>query len=363
MIHISNFDSEQEYRSLSKNGHAYFRTNFQCPCRFKCGCNIQFCVKEYDNRFEMWQSGTHNRLSHAESTGILSVHQRSAVIASVKSAPLATGSAVRSNLKNMSPDKHVACDQRSMGAVSRLVKNARRQLITDRMSGIDIDGSEGSMIRFAESISLKTLIEKHNDPNDSFHLDEHQPFCSGYQFRDGVTFLNVSTAHLSNNLARAENCGWQKGYHLDGAYNWCDKSFGIIGIGMNSMGSHFNPVSLNIVNSESKMAIAASHEATITGLLSLYQQVNLCDSDKCGFCTQMREQVDGSKAAHFRKYLKSEDAKRKHFPIDKPCSDHTLAFFNWCKDEFGEEIAVQICANHLGRKIFLWFHYCLLLMY
>ena len=162
--------------------------------------------------------------------------------------------------------------------------------------------------------------------------------------------MNITTPHLLNNFARAENCGWQKQAHLDGAFNWCDKNFGIIGIGMNSMGSHFNPVSLNIVNSESKMAIASSFDASVAGLYSMYKQANLCDSDACCFCTQIREQVEGPHAQHFREYLKSDDAARKNFQIDKPSSHHTAQFFSWCKEVFGEDIAVQICGNHLGRK-------------
>jgi hypothetical protein len=85
--------------------------------------------------------------------------------------------------------------------------------------------------------------------------------------------MNLTTPHLLINLARAENCGWQKQAHLDGEYNWCRNDFRIIGIGMNSMGSHFNPVSLNIVNSESRDAIQNSWDATITGLFNLFEQV------------------------------------------------------------------------------------------
>ena len=53
---------------------------------------------------------------------------------------------------------------------------------------------------------------------------------------------------------------------FDAAYNYCANEFVILGIGINSMGAHFNPVSLSTVNSESKAAITASWEATIQGL-------------------------------------------------------------------------------------------------
>ena len=77
-------------------------------------------------------------------------------------------------------------------------------------------------------------------------------------------------------------------------HNFCEKEeFGIIGIGMNSMGAHYNPVSLSIVNSESKDAIASCWDATVKGFYSLYTSVQICDEPECGFCTQIKENTQG----------------------------------------------------------------------
>ena len=295
-------------------------------------------------------SGEHERDSHRISTGILSVKQRSAVVNAVKSCPMTTGNAVHSNLRNFSPDKHVPCDVKSMKAVNRLVTKTRVNLMRDRIDGAEIDGSEGSMNQLADSLSLLRFIEWHNDPSVNFHLDEHQVVSCGHQFKDGVRFLNLTTPHLLMNLARAENCGWQKQLHMDGAFNWCRNDFGIIGIGMNSMGSHFNPVSLNIVNSESRDAIQKSWSSTVSGLFNLFEQVTLCESEKCGFCVMIKEQVSGTEGRLFREYLTSEEGIRHHFQVDKPSSDCTLQFFGWAKDTFGPGTAVQQCGNHLGRE-------------
>ncbi len=138
---------------------------------------------------------------------------------------------------------------------------------------------------------------------------------------------------------------------MDGAYNWCRNDFGIIGIEMNGMGLHFNPVSLNTVDSESRDAIQNSWDATVTRLFDLVQ---LCDSEseKCGCCVMIKEQVAGSEYRLFREYLASEDGKRHHFQGDKPSSDCTLKLFVWAKDTFGQGIAVQQCGNHLRREFF-----------
>ena len=228
-------------------------------------------------------SGGHERDSLRISTGILCVKQRSAVVNAVKSCPMTTGNAVHSNLWNFSTDKRVPCDVKSMKAVNRLVSKTRVNIMGDRVDGADIDGSEGSMNQLDETLSLLQFIEWHNDSFVFFHLDEHQVVSCGHQFKNGTRFMNLTTPHLLMNLARAENCGWQKQLHLDGELNGCRNDFGIIRIGMNSMGSLFNPVSLNIMNSESRDAIQNSWNSTVSGLFNLFEQVQLCESVKqCG---------------------------------------------------------------------------------
>jgi hypothetical protein len=88
------------------------------------------------------------------------------------------------------------------GAVNRLVRKTRKNVMAARISGVGVDGSGGSMNRLAESLCLSKLLERHNDPDDDFYLDEHQQVCLGHQVDKGVTFMTVSTPHLLNNMAR-----------------------------------------------------------------------------------------------------------------------------------------------------------------
>ena len=334
---------------MARSQTGFSRKYWHCPYKKRCGCQITFSVKEYSDRYELWRSGTHDRFSHTKSSGILSPKQRTAVIAAVKSAPMAGSSAVLLNLKNFSPGKHVGHDARSVEAVRRLVSKTREEVMADRIEeGVELDGSEGSMTQLSESLSLERFIARHNDPDDPYHMDEHEVVCCGFQFKNGVRFMNVTTPHMLNNLARSENCGWQKQAHFDGAFNLCEKEFGLVGIGVNSMGAHFNPVSLNIVNSESKAAITHCWEATVKGFYSLYQTVHICDREECGFCCQVKENIQGVHGQHFRKVLASEHAEDNYFHIDKPSSDNCHAFFSFCKKTFGEDIPVQQCSNHVG---------------
>ncbi len=69
--------------------------------------------------------------------------------------------------------------------------------MAERVPCIDIDDTEGSMNRLADSICLIKLIVRHNDPANGFHMDEHahQVVQVGHQFKDGVAFMTLTTLY------------------------------------------------------------------------------------------------------------------------------------------------------------------------
>jgi hypothetical protein len=156
----------------------------------------------------------------------------------------------------------VPFDRSSQKAVVRFVRNEREKIMAARIPGIVLDGTEGSMNRLADSICLIKLIARHNDPADDFHMDEHQAVQVSHQFKDGVTFMVLSTLHLLNNMACWDHCKFATQGHFDGTFNWCNRDFALIAFGMISMGAHYNPVSISIVNSDSKSSLERSYDTT-----------------------------------------------------------------------------------------------------
>jgi hypothetical protein len=96
--------------------------------------------------------------------GILSIKQRGAVERSARTAPLAVGSQVHASLQNFSPGQRVPHDKRSRAAVDRLVLKTRKEVMSARVGGLELDGAEGSMNALAESLSLIKFLERHNAP-------------------------------------------------------------------------------------------------------------------------------------------------------------------------------------------------------
>jgi hypothetical protein len=121
--------------------------------------------------------------------GILSEKQKLGVQLAVRSAPLMTGSAVHSNMRNFSPAKHIDSTKPKRQAVDRLVlKEPERQaLMSKRLDGVDLDGSFGSRLTLTMDMSLSRFIKKHHDPADPYHLNEARGchmWLSVFQGRD-----------------------------------------------------------------------------------------------------------------------------------------------------------------------------------
>ena len=125
----------------------------------------------------------------------------------------------------------------------------------------------------------------------------------------------------------------------------------MIGFGMNSMGAHFNPVSLSIVNSESKEALKASYDATVSGLYLMYKTVKICENpEKCGFCSNLMEQLVSPKSIprEWKAHLTSGEGMSERYSLDKPSSDNCISFYSFAKEQFGADVAVQQCGQHLS---------------
>ncbi len=89
------------------------------------------------------------------------------------------GRQVHDSMLDCSPGKHLPYDRKTQDDVKRIVSKTRPDVMAKRIPGADVDGSEKSMNCLSESLSLSKFIERSNDPDGPFHLEEHQQVCLG----------------------------------------------------------------------------------------------------------------------------------------------------------------------------------------
>ena len=92
----------------------------------------------------------------------------------------------------------------------------------------------------------------------------------------------------------------------------------MLAFGGNSMGAHFNHVTLTTANLESRTAYQHCFEAAEVAFFNLYKSTRICTKEDCSFCNANKEQAGGNL---LKEYLKSLNAQRDYYHIDKRSSD------------------------------------------
>jgi hypothetical protein len=139
----------------------------------------------------------------------------------------------------------VSNDKVTLAAVSRLMRKECRQIMYSEIGGKKMDETFVAMVEVCKMLHISKLIKKHNFESD-FHLGMHTVISGGFDFEGSDVFMHRTTPHLLNNMTCAVECGWPTQAHFDGAFNLCTKDFGVIGMGMNSMGTKLNTVLLSL---------------------------------------------------------------------------------------------------------------------
>ena len=119
------------------------------------------------------KSNMHTLDMHKEErVKFLSVPQRNAIRTVLKSNPHATPIMVRRVLKDHSPTKKIPAQL--LQSVRHAVRNERKDMVEVSFGGLKVNDTHGSPTQLCKSMLLSTLVERHNDSNDDFHLHMHQ---------------------------------------------------------------------------------------------------------------------------------------------------------------------------------------------
>ncbi len=138
----------------------------------------------------------------------LKVKQLLAIETGVRMAPAQNEGSLRRNLVNFSPEKQI--DPLKSRNVRRQVAKIRADLTMDQLDNFEIDDFVGSLVRFAESKWLDSLIVEHNNEDSHFHYNLFQPFVNGRDLnsQNDINYINFSTIwHFCNFLCNI-GAGW-----------------------------------------------------------------------------------------------------------------------------------------------------------
>ena len=174
---------------------------YECPYRGKkrseCKAKIRVISDPTFVTFSI--ANMHDVTSHKEEKcKHMSLAQRSAVQKAIRLAPHLTPIAVRRNLKNLSPSKHVPASQ--LGSVRYAVRQERQKLVEIHFAnvGVRVTDTHGSLTILCDAMLLSNMIRKHNDATDDYHMDMHSAICVAYHLDGGELFDDLEFCRSLN---------------------------------------------------------------------------------------------------------------------------------------------------------------------
>jgi len=279
----------QVYHSKKESSKSQF--TYTCPLAYCCGCDVKFKICRSMDAMILMSSGVHTGSSHVKDSSVcLKVSHKASLKRLTKCAPNESARQLVRNSSNLSPDRRVNLSPKSVHRAQRIIGLERRRIAQVNSQGVKLDQTFGSMIRLRESLDLQAFIDRHNDPDDDFHLDLHQVVCIGNQWSGRVTFMELTTPHFIFNIGSAIQSGWEMQLQADGSFNFCASNFGIILFCVNSLRSIFRYVAWSIVPNESSEAFEFAYNGFRVAFFSLFApgKLRVCDG-KCALCDQFRD--------------------------------------------------------------------------
>ena len=143
---------------------------YHCPLRGRTGCQVSMRVVVGPDFVELRRCGLHDKKSHDNNRSKKLTHQQIvSVVEAAKTAPTLSGSVLRRNLMDHnSPTKTIQVELKR--CVQRRVNRVRKEMTTQHLDGFELCDTFGSLVVFCEKNLFSTLMLKHNDAADPYHL-------------------------------------------------------------------------------------------------------------------------------------------------------------------------------------------------
>ena len=196
----------KEFRRYTTKKGAQNRI-FRCPMRHRCGCKAGIWISEGTGWKQLDRIGEHNADSHKQDKSKYLKHDQIVAVAdAVTIAPQQSGAQLRRNMAMAGPSSPgKLIDSALLRSVQRRVQTSRTQLTQRKLEGLAIDTSYGSLTQLASAMWFRSLIDRHNDPDDEFHLNLFKPVIIGRDIKaeNDILHLNISSPWFLFNALRA----------------------------------------------------------------------------------------------------------------------------------------------------------------
>ena len=330
---------------------------YRCPLNYRCGCDAKLRVTIEKEAIQLDFCGVHTPSSHDDDKSkYLKHNQIVALKKAVTIAPNQSACHIRRNLQRADDDGS-KINTNMIRSVRHRVKVERVRLTTDLLSGCAIDDSFGALTKFGRRLDYRRLIDQHNDKEHEFHFNLFEPIVIGMDIQPhrDVVHLNVTSPWFLMNVFRSYESGWRSQLNGDTTFDYCRVAVDMIGLGVNSIGGHNNPLCWSIIpkGSEGSITYEVTYREVQEAAVTFMKLVD-CHDD-CAFCTALNKL---RLSPDVKTYMSSEKYAAGKLHFDSAQCDNHLGWQKFAREEL--DLTANICKNHvLGA---LQFFYILKLM-
>ena len=319
---------------------------YRCAMHYRCGCNATIRVTNGNDYITLERGGTHDENSHSDDKSVFLKHKQiEAISDAIAIAPFSSAATIRRNLL-MLPKEGCSIGTNKLRSIDYHARMARVRLTTEQLSGFEIEDTYGSYLRYAERFSFRRLADQHNDPLHDFHFDLYDPVVIGYDVKAhrNLLYLSISSPWFLMNIFRSYATGWATQLNGDATFKFCRVDVDMIGLGVNSIGGHNNPLVWSIIPHGSEGAI--TYDRTFNDLqdaaIILIKSITCCENPDCAFCSAL---IKLREDAEVTKYMKSDEYGSAKLHIDTAQCDNHLGWQKFAREILG--IIANICKNHV----------------
>jgi hypothetical protein len=131
-------------------------TTYRCCMAYTCNCPCMLRVIRREHEIIVEIKHEHHANSHREDHSKYMKHMhKQAVVTALQKDPTTSASSIRRASKIDAP---IPLEYKR--SVEYLVRNARREVVTHELSGVQLDGTTASFLQLKERTWLKTAIER-----------------------------------------------------------------------------------------------------------------------------------------------------------------------------------------------------------
>ena len=209
----------------------------------------------------------------------------------------------------------------------------RDTLAVNELYRISMDDTVQSVQHFCQSAWLGYLMARHNNADYLFHLDLFAPVCIAYKLDKGndIIFVVLSNQDMLFDLSWQVNCGWALQLQVDTTFKICDRDLNKLTLSQNSLGAHYHPLSVNIIQGNAEPAIIYHNawNAVRKAAHAILSDLNSCPMAGRELCTTI-EKLKSEK--RMKAFLKSKMGKELQWNVQNVMGDEHQGIIKWTSD-------------------------------